>query len=134
MSEVEGTGVREDEDFLPAPVQFAVYAAYGLALGLLFFGVVGFVISEAIGDSVGGGAFVLGLIVGGAAYATSRGSKVGRAFIGLGSAATAVVGVIYMFAGPGSAVIPCLVLAALAAGTFALLYMTDAAKRFYSER
>ena len=58
----------------------------------------------------------------------------GRAVIGLGSLATAVAAVIYMFAGPGSAVIPCLVIAALAAGTFALLYLTGPAKRFYSSR
>ena len=134
MSELQGTELsRDDGDAsLPAPVQIAVWAAYALALALLIFGFIGFLISNAIGDSVGGGAFVLGLIVAGAAYAASRGSGIGRAVIGLGAAATAVVGVIYMFAGPGSAVIPSLVIAALAAGTFALLYLSDSARRFYS--
>jgi hypothetical protein len=42
--------------------------------------------------------------------------------------------VIYVFAGPGSAVIPSLVIAALAAVTFYLLYLTESAKRFYAAR
>jgi hypothetical protein len=37
-----------------------------------------------------------------------------------------------MFKGPGSAVVACLVIAALAAGTFALLYLTEPAKRYFS--
>ena len=97
-------------------------------------GFIGFLISNAIGDSVGGGAFIVGLIVAGAAYMTGRGSKVGRAFIGLSAAAVAVVGVIYAFVGPGSAVIPSLVIAALSAGTFALLYLSASAKEFYARR
>ena len=125
---------REDEGSVPAPVQIAVWGAYALAIALLVFGFVGFLISNAIGDSVGGGAFLLGLIVAGAAYILSKGSAIGRAVIGLGSLATAVAAVIYMFAGPGAAVIPCLVIAALAAGTFALLYLTGPAKRYYSSR
>jgi hypothetical protein len=134
MSGVESVRRDDDEGAVPAPVQIAVWAAYALAIALLVFGFVGFLISKAIGDSVGGGAFLLGLIVGGAAYILSKGSPFGRALIGLGSLATAVAAVIYMFAGPGSAVIPCLVIAALAAGTFALLYLTGPAKRFYSSR
>lgn len=134
MSGVEGVRREDDDGMVPAPVQIAVWAAYALAIALLIFGFVGFLISNAVGDSVGGGAFILGLIVLGAAYITSKGSPIGRAVIGLGSLATAVVGVIYMFAGPGSAFIPSLVIAALAAGTFALLYLTGAAKRYYSSR
>ena len=118
---------------MPAPVQIAVWSAYALALALLLFGVLGLLISREIGDSVGGGAFLLGLIVAGAAYMLSRGSSLGRAFIGLGAAATAVACVIYAFVGPGSAVIPCVVIGALAAGTFALLYLSDSAKEFYSK-
>jgi hypothetical protein len=135
MGEVDGTELgREDESSVAAPVQIAVWAAYALALALLLFGFVGFLISNAIGNSVGGGAFVLGLIVAGAAYAASRGNSIGRAVIGLGGAATAVAGVIYMFTGPGSAVIASLVLAILGAGVFALLYLSDSAKQFYSKR
>jgi hypothetical protein len=133
MSEVGGTEMKAfEEDSLPAPVQLAVYAAYGLALALIFFGLIGFIISSALDDSVGAGAFLLGLIVAGAAYATSRGSSIGRAFIGLGSAVTAVAGVIYAFAGPDASFIACLLMAGLAAATFALLYLMDSAKQFYS--
>jgi hypothetical protein len=133
MSELGGSEMPAyEEDSLPAPVQLAVYAAYGLALALIFFGLIGFIISNALDDSVGAGAFLLGLIVAGAAYATSRGSSIGRAFIGLGSAVTAVAGVIYAFAGPDASLIACLLMAGLAAVTFALLYLMDSAKQFYS--
>jgi hypothetical protein len=133
MSELGGTDVPGDEaDSLPPPVFIAILAAYSLAAALVFFGLIGFIISNALDDSVGAGAFLLGLIVAGAARVASRGNSLGRAFIGLGSAVTAVAGVIYAFTGPGSAVIPCVLMAALAAGTFALLYLTDSAKRFYS--
>ena len=133
MSELGRTDLpRDEEDSRPAPVFLAVLAAYSLAGALVFFGFIGFLISNALDDSVGVGAFVLGLIVAGAAYMASSGSSLGRVFIGLGSAATAVVGVIYAFTGPSEATLPCLLMAALAAGTFALLYLTDAAKRFYA--
>lgn len=45
----------------------AVLAAYSLAGALVVFGLIGFLISNALDDSVGAGAFVLGLIVAGAA-------------------------------------------------------------------
>ena len=135
MSELGGTDVpRVEEASLPPPVYIAVLAAYALGACLVVFGFIGFLISNAIGNSVGGGAFVLGLIVAGAAYAASSGSSIGRAVIGLGAAATAVAGVIYMFTGPGSAFIPSLVIATLAAGLFALLFLSDSARRFYSTR
>ena len=134
MSGVESARREDDDGLVPAPVQIAVWGAYALAIALLLFGIVGFMISKAIGDSVGGGAFLLGLVVLGAAYITSKGNPIGRALIGLGALATAVVGVIYMFVGPGSAFVPSLVIAALAAITFALLYLTDSARRYYSSR
>jgi hypothetical protein len=125
---------HEEPDRVPAVVQIAVWSAWALAASLLLFGFIGFLISNAIGDEVGGGAFVLGLIVAGAAYLLSRGNKLARAFIGLGALATAVACGIYMFTGPGSAVIPSLVIGVLAAGTFALLYLADSAKQFYATR
>jgi len=135
MTEAGETRMPGDEvERVPPPVQIAVWSAWALAIALLLFGFIGFLISNAIGDSVGGGAFILGLIVAGAAYITGRGSKAGRAFIGLSAAAVAVIGVIYAFVGPGSAVIPSLVIAALSAGTFALLYLSASAKEFYGRR
>jgi hypothetical protein len=135
MSDAGEMRFPDDEvERVPPPVQIAVWSAWALAIALLIFGFVGFLISNAIGDSVGGGAFILGLIVAGAAYITGRGSKVGRAFIGLSAAAVAVIGVIYAFVGPSSAIIPSLVIAALSAGTFALLYLSASAKEFYGRR
>jgi hypothetical protein len=135
MSELGGMDLPRDEpERVPPVVQIAVWSAWALAAALLLFGFIGFLISNAIGNGVGGGAFVLGLIVAGAAYLLSRGNRLARAFIGLGAAATAVACVIYASTGPGSAVIPSLVIAALAAGTFALLYLSDSAKQFYSSR
>ena len=59
------------------------------------------------------------------------GSRVGRAFVGSLGAIGAVAGVVYLFTGPTSAIIGSLVVAALGAGTPALLFLPDAAKRFY---
>lgn len=132
MSEASRPEFPEETERVPPPVQIAVWSAWALAGALLLFGFIGFLISNAIHNGVGGGAFVLGLVVAGAAYLTGRGNRVGRAFIGLSAAAVAVVGVIYAFTGPGSAVIPSLVIAALSAGTFALLYLSTSAKEFYA--
>ena len=44
----------------------------------------------------------------------------------------AVAGVVYLFTGPTSAIIGSLVVAALGAGTFALLFLPEASKRFYA--
>jgi hypothetical protein len=135
MSDVDAQLAEQDEaDRVPVPVQIAVWSAWGLAASLLLFGFIGFLISNAIGNSVGGGAFLLGLVVAGAAYATGRGSRLGRAFIGLGAAATAVACVIYMFTGPSSAIVPSIVIGALAAGTFLLLYASSSAREFYAGR
>jgi hypothetical protein len=135
MSDAGEMRFPDDEvERVPPPVQIAVWSAWALAAALLLFGFIGFLISNAIGNGVGGGAFLLGLIVAGAAYITGRGSKAGRAFIGLSAAAVAVIGVIYAFVGPGSAVIPSLVIAALSAGTFALLFLSTSAKEFYGRR
>jgi hypothetical protein len=131
MSELDPMDTREP-DRVPAVVQIAVWSAWALAASLLLFGFIGFLISNAIGNEVGGGAFLLGLIVAGAAYLLSRGNKLARAFIGLGALATAIACGIYMFTGPGSAFIPSLVIGVLAAGTFALLYLADSAKQFYA--
>jgi hypothetical protein len=135
MSKVGEPNLLDEEvELVPPPVQIAVWSAWALAASLLLFGFIGFLISNAIGDEVGGGAFILGLIVAAAAYLTGRGSRLGRAFLGLGAAATAVACVIYAFTGPASAVIPSLVIAALSAGTFAMLYLAASAKEFYARR
>jgi hypothetical protein len=80
---------------------------------------------------VGVGATLLGLLVLGASYIAWRGSRAGRALIGLLAAVGTIAGVIYVFAGPTSAIIPSLVVAALGAGTVALLFLPDSSRRFY---
>ena len=69
----------------------------------------------------------------GATRIAGRGSRMGRAFIGLLTGILAVAGVIYMFKGPTSAIFPSLVVAVVSAGTFALLFLPEASKRFYAE-
>ena len=67
-----------------------------------------------------------------ATYLAWRGSRAGRAFVGLLGAIGAVAGVVYLFTGPTSAIIGSLVVAALGAGTVALLFLPEASKRFYA--
>jgi hypothetical protein len=116
----------------PALVFLALLGSYALAAMLLFCGFVGFLSWAAVGDRVGVGATILGLLVLGATYVAWRGSRTGRAILGALAAFGVVAGVIYMFRGPGSAFIPSLVVAALGAGTIALLYLPEASKRFYA--
>jgi hypothetical protein len=116
----------------PAPVFLALIGAYGLAASLLLFGFLGFLTWKAVGDVVGVGATILGLLVLGATYIAWRGNRAGRALIGLFGAIGAVAGVIYVFTGPTSAIPSSVVVAALGAGTVALLFVPESAKRFYA--
>ena len=129
MSEVRTADVDEGP---PAPVFLALIGSYALAATLLLKGFLGFLTWAAVGDVVGVGATLLGLLVLGATYIAWRGSRAGRALIGLLAAVATVAGVIYVFAGPSSAVIASLVVAGLGAGTLALLFLPESSKRFYS--
>ena len=116
----------------PAPVFLALVGSYALAATLLLMGLLGFFIWDALDDAVGVGATILGILVLAATYLAWRGSRAGRALIGLLAAIGAVAGVIYVFTGPTSAIIGSLVVAALGAGTLALLFLPEASKRFYA--
>jgi hypothetical protein len=116
----------------PAPVFLALVSAYSLAATLLVMGFLGFMTWNALGDVVGVGATILGLLVLGATYIAWRGSRVGRAFIALLAAIGTIAGAVYVFTGPTSAIIPSLVVAGLGAGVLALLFVPDSAKRYYS--
>ena len=84
-------------------------------------------------DRVGLGTTILGLLVLGATCIAGRGSRMGRAFIGLLTGFLTVAGVIYMFKGPTSAIFPSIIVAGISAGTFALLFLPESSKRFYAE-
>jgi hypothetical protein len=116
----------------PAPVFLALVGAYALAATLLLMGLLGFFIWDALDDAVGVGATILGILVLAATYLAWRGSRPGRAFVGLLGAIGAVAGIVYLFTGPTSAIIGSLVVAALGAGTVALLFLPEASKRFYA--
>ena len=116
----------------PAPVFIGLCASYALAGTLLFCGLIGLITWAAVGNEVGLGTTILGLLVLGATYVAWRGSRAGRTFIGLLTAIITVAGVVYMFAGPRSAIFPSLVVAFISAGTFALLYLPAGSKSFYA--
>jgi hypothetical protein len=116
----------------PAPVFLALVGAYALAATLLLMGLLGFFIWDALDDAVGVGATILGILVLAATYLAWRGSRPGRAFVGLLGAIGAVAGIVYLFTGPTSAIIGSLIVAALGAGTVALLFLPEASKRFYA--
>jgi hypothetical protein len=116
----------------PAPVFLALIGSYALGAVLLLFGLFGFLTWAAVGNEVGIGATILGLIVLGASYVAWRGSRPGRALIALLAAVGVVGGVIYLFAGPTSAIFSSLLVAGLGAATIALLFLPEASKRFYS--
>ena len=128
MSDVEAI----DDAGPPAPVFLALVGSYALAATLLLMGLLGLFIWDALDDVVGVGATILGILVLAATYLAWRGSRAGRALIGLLATIGAVAGVIHVFTGPSSAIIGSLVVAALGAGTVALLFLPEASKRFYA--
>ncbi len=128
MSDVQAV---EDEG-PPAPVFLGLLASYALAATLLLMGLLGFFIWDALDDAVGVGATILGILVLAATYLAWRGSRAGRAFVGLLGAIGAVAGVVYVFTGPTSAIFSSLVVAGFGAGVVALLFLPEASKRFYS--
>ena len=128
MSDVQSL----DDAGPPAPVFLALVGAYALAATLLLMGLLGFFIWDALDDAVGVGATILGILVLAATYLAWRGSRPGRAFVGLLGAIGAAAGIVYLFTGPTSAIIGSLVVAALGAGTVALLFLPEASKRFYT--
>lgn len=128
MSDVQSL----DDAGPPAPVFLALVGAYALAATLLLMGLLGFFIWDALDDAVGVGATILGILVLAATYLAWRGSRPGRAFVGLLGAIGAVAGIVYLFTGPTSAIIGSLIVAALGAGTVALLFLPEASKRFYA--
>ena len=125
--------MSQSDEGPPGPVAIGLIMSYGLAGMLLLCGLIGLLFSWAVGDRVGLGTTVLGLLVLSATYVAGKGSRMGRAFIGLLTAFLAVAGVIYMFKGPTSAIFPSLVVAGVSAGTFALLYLPEASKRYFAE-
>jgi hypothetical protein len=129
VSDIQAVDVDEGP---PAPVYIALVGSYALAATLLLLGLLGLFTWNAVGDVVGVGATILGLLVLGATYIAWRGSGAGRALIGLLGAVGAVAGVTYVFTGPASAIIPSLFVAGLGAGTVALLFLPESSKRFYS--
>ena len=116
----------------PPPVFLALLGSYALAAMLIVGGLLGLLTWASLGEPAGVAALILGLLVLGATYIAWRRSRTGRAVLGLLAGIAAVVCFIYMFTGPGSAFIPSLVVALLGAGTIALLFVPEAAKRFYS--
>ena len=128
MSDVQAV----DDAGPPAPVFLALVGSYALAATLLLMGLLGFFIWDALDDAVGVGATILGILILAATYLAWRRSRAGRALIGLLAAIGAIAGVIYVFTGPSSAIIGSLVVAALGAGTVALLFLPETSKRFYA--
>jgi hypothetical protein len=130
MSEMPATAVEGAAP--PPPVFLALIGSYALAAMLLVTGLLGFLTWAAVGDVVGVGATILGLLVLGSTYIAWRGSRLGRAVLGLLAALGTVAGVVYMFTGPGSAFFTSLVVAALGAATIFLLFVPERSKQFYS--
>jgi hypothetical protein len=117
-------------DGAPFPVFMAAIVGYTLAAALVAFGIIGF-FADQVSNPFGGGLLVGGVVIGVATWLAARGNGVGRAILGLLAALTVVVAIVYLFAGPSYALIPCLVTAGVAAGTAALLYVPASAQRFY---
>jgi hypothetical protein len=119
-------------DGAPFPVFMAAIVGFCLAGALITFGIIGFFANQ-VSDPFGGGLLVAGIVIGGATWLAVRANRLGRTVLGVLAALTVAVAIVYLFTGPSYALIPCLVTAAVAVGTIALLYVPASAKRFYGD-
>ena len=118
-------------DGTPFPVALAAIVALCTGGFLIMMGIIGVASADQVGNPFGTGVLILGILFCGAALLLFRGSRLGRAAIGVLCAVGVVGGVIYMFRGPTYAIVPSLVTAGVAAGTIALLYLPEGSKNFF---
>jgi hypothetical protein len=125
---VEAQAVERDTPF---PVALAAIVALCKGAFLVIMGIIGFAAADSVSDSWGAGVLIFGIVFGLAGLLLFRGSRVARDVVGVLSLVSVIGGVIYIFTGPTSAIVPSLITAAVAAGVIALLYLPEGSKAYF---
>ena len=116
----------------PFPVAAAAVTALCKAAFLIFMGVIGIASADEVSDPFGAGVLIFGVVYAVLGLMIPRGSRVARDIFGALTVIPVVVGLVYAFTGPRSAVFPSLVAVALALGVLALLYVPESSKRYFA--
>jgi hypothetical protein len=124
---VEGTS-RE----LPFVVLLAAMFGFAKAVFLGFMGIIGVATWDDVSDPWGIGALVLAALFAIASFALLRGNRLARLVLAALAVASGLLAAVYLFVGPSSAIIPCLVTAGLALLLIWLLYGPRAAKEYFA--
>jgi hypothetical protein len=117
---------------LPLVVMVASFFGFAKAAFLGFMGLVGLLSWDDVSDPWGIGALVLAALFALASFALLRGSRVARIVLAALAVVGGVAALVYVFAGPTSAIIPSLVTAALAAAVIWLLYGAQSARTYFA--
>jgi hypothetical protein len=124
--------VQETRRELPFVVLLAAMFGFAKALFLGFMGIIGIAAWDDVSDPWGIGALALAALFAIASLLLLRGNRLARLVIAALAVAAGLLAVIYLFTGPSSAIIPCLVTAALALLLIWLLYGPRAAKEYFA--
>jgi hypothetical protein len=116
----------------PFVVSLAAVIALCKAFYLIALGILGAVIADSVGDTFSWGILVFGAVYAVVGFLVPRGSRLARAVLGLLSLVTAVIGVVYAFTGPSSAVVPSLVATAFALIVLLALYWPESARAYFA--
>jgi hypothetical protein len=116
---------------LPAPVFIASLFGFAKAGFLAFMGIIGILTWDDVTDPWGFGALALALLFGLASYALLRGKPFARLVLAALAIAGGVLALIYVFAGPTSAILPSLVTAGLDLLVLWLLYGPRSSKEYF---
>ena len=125
---MEGTTRRE----LPFVVLLASMFGFAKALFLGLMGIIGIATWDDVSDPWGVGALVLAALFAIASFLLLRGNRLARLVIAALAVAAGLLAVVYLFTGPSSAIIPCLVTAGLALFLIWLLYGPRAAREYFA--
>lgn len=117
---------------LPFVVFVASLLGFAKAAFLGFMGLVGVISWDDVSDPWGIGALVLAAAFGIGSFALLRGSRVARLVLAALAVVGGVLGIVYVFVGPASAILPSLVTAVLAATLLWLLYGAQSAKEYFA--
>ena len=117
---------------LPFVVMVASFFGFAKAAFLGFMGLVGVLSWDDVSDPWGIGALVLAALFGLASFALLRGNRVARLVLAALAVAGGVLGLVYVFVGPTSAILPSLVTVAMAAALIWLLYGPRSAKEYFA--
>jgi hypothetical protein len=123
--------VNETKRDLPAPVFVASLFGFAKAAFLVLLGIIGIFAWDDVTDPWGFGVLGVGILFGIASYALLRGKRVARIVLAVLSVGGALLALIFVFAGPPSVILQCIVAAALDVLVIWLLYGPRSSKEYF---